>query len=86
MSSSSQGTVLPSRLREKRGEHAPSEEQFAAILADFKLPGLNDLELVKRIRAANRRVPIILMTAHGTAELAIEANKVGRVRLLAQAL
>ena len=53
------------------------EERFAAILADFKLPGLNGLELVKQIRAANRRVPIILMTAHGTAELAIEATRWG---------
>jgi two-component system, NtrC family, response regulator len=46
-------------------------------LTDFKLPGLNGLDLVKQIRAANRFVPIVLMTAHGTAELAIEATRWG---------
>src|SRR5207249_12245153 len=53
------------------------ENRFAAVVTDFKLPGLSGLDLVKHIHAANGRVPIILMTAHGTAELAIEATKWG---------
>jgi two-component system, NtrC family, response regulator len=53
------------------------ENRFAAVVTDFKLPGLSGLDLVKQIHAANGRVPIILMTAHGTAELAIEATKWG---------
>jgi DNA-binding NtrC family response regulator len=53
------------------------ESRFAAVVTDFKLPCLTGLDLVKRIQAANERVPIILMTAHGTAELAIEATKLG---------
>jgi nitrogen regulation protein NR(I) len=54
-----------------------SKDRFCAILTDFKLPGLNGLDLVKEIRAANRRVPILLMTAHGTSGLAIEATRWG---------
>jgi len=50
---------------------------FAAAVTDFKLPRLSGLELVKQIYAVNRRMPIILMTAHGSAELAIEATKWG---------
>ena len=46
---------------------------FAAAVTDFRLPRLSGLELVKQFYAANRRTPIILMTAHGSAELAIEA-------------
>ena len=53
------------------------ENRFAAVVTDFKLPGLSGLDLVKQIHATNGRVPIILMTAHGTAELAIEATKWG---------
>ena len=53
------------------------EKLFAAILTDFRLPGLNGLDLVKEIHAADRRAPIILMTAHGTSELAIEATRWG---------
>ena len=50
---------------------------FAAAVTDFRPPRLSGLELVKQIYAVNRRTPIILMTAHGSAELAIEATKWG---------
>ena len=46
-------------------------------MTDFRLPRLSGLELVKQIYAVNRLMPIILMTAHGSAELAIEATKWG---------
>ncbi len=59
------------------GRERASESGFVAVVTDFKLPGLSGLELVKQIHAMNRRTPIILMTAHGTAELAIEAMKWG---------
>ena len=59
------------------GRERAGETRFAAILADFKLPGLSGLELVKQIREEYRHVPVILMTAHGTAELAIEATRWG---------
>ena len=59
------------------GQERASEGGFVAVVTDFKLPGLSGLELVKQIHDTNRRTPIILMTAHGTAELAIEAMKWG---------
>jgi DNA-binding NtrC family response regulator len=59
------------------GRERASENRFVAVVTDFKLPGLSGLDLVKQIHAMNGRVPIILMTAHGTAELAIEAIKWG---------
>ena len=59
------------------GRERASENRFVAVVTDFKLPGLSGLDLVKQIHATNGRVPIILMTAHGTAELAIEAIKWG---------
>ena len=59
------------------GRERASENRFVAVVTDFKMPGLSGLDLVKQIHAMNGRVPIILMTAHGTAELAIEAIKWG---------
>jgi DNA-binding NtrC family response regulator len=63
--------------RGEMGRERASEGGFVAVVTDFKLPGLSGLDLVKQIHAMNRRTPIILMTAHGTAELAIEAMKWG---------
>ena len=53
------------------------EQIFDVVVTDFKLPGLSGLELVRRLHAVKPRLPIILMTAHGTTEIAIEATKLG---------
>lgn len=57
-------------------EHAKSEE-FDLILLDYKMPGLNGLETLAEIKRAQIRTPVIVMTAYGTTETAIEAMKLG---------
>jgi len=47
------------------------------VLTDLRLPGLGGLELVRQLHEAHPHLPIILMTAHGTIETAIEATKRG---------
>jgi nitrogen regulation protein NR(I) len=65
---------------EKRGDTGLARagaEPFDVVLADFKLPGTSGLDLVRELHANNPRLPIILMTAHGTTDTAIEATKLG---------
>ena len=50
---------------------------FDVVITDMKLPGLNGLEVVRQLHSARPRLPIILITAHGTTETAIEATKSG---------
>ena len=52
-------------------------DNFDVVITDLKLPGLDGLELIHRLHASKPRMPIILMTAHGTTETAIEATKQG---------
>jgi len=47
------------------------------VITDFRLPGVSGLEVVKSLHAAQPRLPVILMTAHGTTDTAIEATKLG---------
>ena len=47
------------------------------VITDFRLPGASGLEVLQRLHAAQPRLPVILMTAHGTTETAIEATKFG---------
>ena len=47
------------------------------ILTDLRLPGMDGLELLRVIRRQNTRTPIIVMTAFGTVETAVEAMKAG---------
>ena len=69
-------TVLTAHTGEE-GLALAGEERCDLVLTDLKLPGLNGLDLVKRLHSARARLPIILMTAHGTTEIAIEATKHG---------
>ncbi len=53
------------------------KEDCDVVLTDLKMPGLSGLELVAQLHAAKPKLPIILMTAFGTTDTAIEATKLG---------
>ncbi len=46
-------------------------------LIDLKMPKINGIELYKKIREINSNIPVIIMTAYGTIESAVEAMKIG---------
>lgn len=50
---------------------------FDVVITDLRMPGLSGLDLVRELHAARPRLPILLITAHGTTETAIEATKSG---------
>jgi DNA-binding NtrC family response regulator len=54
-----------------------AEASFDLILLDYLMPGLNGLETLAEIQRAQVKTPVIIMTAHGTTETAIEAMKLG---------
>ena len=65
---------------EKRGDAGLTRAKstaFDVVITDLKLPGLNGLELVRELHGARPRLPILMMTAHGTTETAIEATQSG---------
>lgn len=53
------------------------QHRLDVVITDLKLPGLSGLDLVAQLRAAKPKLPIILMTAFGSTETAIEATKQG---------
>jgi DNA-binding NtrC family response regulator len=52
------------------------------ILTDLKLPGMDGLELLATLRRQNLLTPVVVMTAFGTIEAAVEAMKAGAVDFL----
>jgi DNA-binding NtrC family response regulator len=50
---------------------------YACIITDYKLPGADGLEILKAALARDMTAPVILMTAYGTVELAVQAMKLG---------
>jgi DNA-binding NtrC family response regulator len=53
------------------------KDHFDLIVTDFKLPGMTGLEFLQAVKRANAAIPVIIMTAYGTVESAVEAMKVG---------
>ena len=47
------------------------------VVTDVRLPGMNGLETFQAIREIEPKLPVIVMTAFGTTETAIEATKLG---------
>jgi nitrogen regulation protein NR(I) len=47
------------------------------VLMDIRMGGMSGLEGLRRIRVMDARLPVILMTAYGTTQVAIEAMKLG---------
>src|SRR6266498_5149642 len=47
------------------------------VLMDVRMGGMNGLETLRRIRETNAKLPVIMMTAYGTTQTAIEAMKLG---------
>src|SRR5450432_2616767 len=51
--------------------------QFDVVVTDVKLPGMNGLEFLQEAKRLNASMPIVVMTAYGSVETAVEAMKLG---------
>lgn len=54
------------------------------VLLDIKLPGLDGISVLSDIRTSNNDVPVIMMTAHGTLDTAIQSIKLGATDYLSK--
>ena len=53
------------------------ENTFDVVLLDIRLPGLSGIEALPKILEIDRQLPVIMMTAHGSRELAVQAIGAG---------
>jgi len=51
------------RVQRLRGLGFALENDYDAVILDLMLPGLDGLEVCARLRAANRTVPVLMLTA-----------------------
>ena len=58
------------------------ETSFDALITDLRMPGLDGLELLRRLAAAAPGLPVIVLTGHGTVLSAVECMKAGAVDYL----
>jgi two-component system, OmpR family, alkaline phosphatase synthesis response regulator PhoP len=58
------------------------EKDFGVILLDLHMPGVDGMEVLRQARKVRPDIKIIIVTAYGTVELAVEAMKLGAVDFL----
>src|SRR3954463_3697407 len=55
---------------------------FGCVVSDVRMPGIDGIELLKRLKASRSSFPMLIMTGHGDVPLAVEAMKLGAVDFL----
>ena len=54
-----------------------AEHHVDVVISDLRMPKLDGMQLLKRIVASSPELPVIIITAHGTVDTAVEALKLG---------
>jgi len=63
-----------------------AEKVVDAVLVDFKMPGMNGLEFLQHVHRTHPDIPVIMVTAYGTIQMAVEAMRIGAFSYLTKPL
>ncbi len=55
------------------------QKNYNLVLLDLKMPGISGMEVIRQISGKRPDLKVIVITAHGTIETAVEAMKLGAV-------
>ncbi|GBF77817.1 response regulator [Paenibacillus sp. 598K] len=74
---SSEGYLTYQASNGKLALEIVKEEAPHLVLLDMKIPGMDGLEILKHIKAINRDIKVIMMTAYGELDMIKEATDLG---------
>ena len=61
----------------EEGIRVLEKEAFDVVILDLKMPGMNGIEVLKKIKELNIQAQVILLTGHGCVDTAMEAVRLG---------
>ena len=76
-------------LKASRGDEGLEilkKEKVSIVLLDMKMPGMDGMEVLERIREMNKEILVIVITGYATLETAIKAMKNRGLRFYLKAL
>jgi two-component system repressor protein LuxO len=56
---------------------AAADKAYDVVLLDINLPDMNGLEVLRSLKALDASLPVVLLTAHGSIDLAVQAVREG---------
>ncbi|MDO9547503.1 MAG: response regulator [Candidatus Marinimicrobia bacterium] len=78
----SMGFIAETAITGEEALEKVKSQHFNLILLDIKLPGIDGIEVLREIHRTRPDVAVIIITAHGTIESAVEAMKLGSIDFL----
>jgi DNA-binding NtrC family response regulator len=72
-----EGFLVHSAADAETGLQLLNRESFDLVVTDFRLPGMNGLEFLQAVKRVDAMLPVVVMTAFGSVESAVEAMKAG---------
>lgn len=76
------GYLADSAVDGEHGLEKLSKQDYDVVLLDMKMPGMDGIETLRRMKQMKPDQPVIMITAYGTIETAVEAMKLGAVDYL----
>ena len=61
----------------RQGIKLLDNDRFDLILTDIKMPNITGLDVIRHVRTSNKEMPIIVITGHGTLDIAIDSLRLG---------
>ncbi len=58
------------------------QRPFSLILLDLRMPGMDGMDVLRRLAELRPEIPVLIITAHGSISSAVEAMKLGAVEFL----
>ncbi|AFM40705.1 response regulator with CheY-like receiver, AAA-type ATPase, and DNA-binding domains [Desulfosporosinus acidiphilus SJ4] len=74
---SHEGYQVMTATRGLDGIRLAQTNEPSLVILDLKMPDIDGIEVLKELKALNSKIPVIMITAHGTIDTAIEAMKLG---------
>lgn len=78
----SEGFTVKATFSGEEAIQAASEENFDVAIVELQLPGIDGIEVLKRLRQLQPFLPSIVLTAHGSVDNAVKSEKYNTFKFL----
>ncbi len=78
------GFTVKTTFSGEEGVEAASKEDFDVAVVDLQMPGIDGIEVQKRLKDLQPNLPCIVLTGHGSVENALESGKYNAFKFLSK--
>ncbi len=78
------GFTVKTTFSGEEGVEAAAKEDFDVAVVDLQMPGIDGIEVQKRLKALQPLLPCIVLTGHGSVENALESGKYNAFKFLSK--